>query len=83
MNSASRLLLILGLANTLLLMSGSVNKGAIAGGAPFVNVTEESGVMEVIKLHYGNVPNWWLSGIAAIPVRPSPRRSHPSRASEP
>ena len=66
MNSASSLLLILGLVNTLLLMSGSVDKGAIAGGAPFVNVTEESGVMEAIKLHYENVPNWWLSGIDLI-----------------
>ena len=32
----------------------------------FTDVTEQSGVAEVVRQHYVNVPKWWLSGIDLV-----------------
>ena len=44
----------------------SVAPAATPPGGPFVNVTDESGVADVVKRHYANVPKWWLSGFDLV-----------------
>lgn len=65
MNSIPQIRLVLRLISVFLL-AGGVNNEVLSDGASFTDITEESGVMEVLKLHYANVPRWWLSGIDLI-----------------
>jgi len=39
---------------------------AAPGGAGFTDVTAESGVADIVKKHYENVPKWWLSGMTLV-----------------
>jgi len=65
MNSIPGILLVFALLNVFLL-AGGINNGVPADDVSFTDITEESGVMAVLKLHYANVPRWWLSGIDLI-----------------
>ena len=38
----------------------------LAAQAPFRDVTEESGVADVVRAHYANAPKWWFSGIDLV-----------------
>jgi len=37
-------------------------------GGAFTDITAESGVAEVVKQHYANVPKWWLSGMTLVDI---------------
>jgi len=54
------------LACTIAPVDGADNSPAATPNAAFADATDESGVAEVVKAHYRNVPKWWLSGLDLI-----------------
>jgi len=46
--------------------AGAQLEDGAAPAAMFTNVTEQSGVADVVAAHYAKVPKWWLSGMDLV-----------------
>ncbi|MGB2824286.1 MAG: VCBS repeat-containing protein [Phycisphaerae bacterium] len=58
--------LLVALACTSAAAHGADGGPAAPLNGAFADVTAESGVADVVKAHYRNVPKWWLSGLDLI-----------------